>query len=148
MITSQKGIELNKYFESCKLTSYLCPAGVWTIGYGHTRTARSGMTITRFQAEQLLKEDLLIVETQINKLDLNLNQNQFDALVSFTFNLGIGNLKKSKLLQLIKLDPNDFLIAFEFPKWRKANGVVLKGLERRRKIEAQLYFTGHANESS
>lgn len=142
MKTSQKGIELIKYFEGCKLRAYLDATGIPTIGYGHTLTARMGLTITQEKADFLLNDDLLITENQINKLNLNLNQNQFDALVSFIYNVGIGNFHKSTLLRLVKVDASDFLIAFEFIKWTKAGRSVLPGLETRRKKEAKLYFTG------
>ena len=142
MKLSQKGLDFIKYFEGCKLKAYLDPAGIATIGYGNTRIARLGLKISSYQAEALLKEDIIIKEAEINRLNLNLNQNQFDAIVSFVFNLGIGNLKRSTLYKLLQKNPNNFMIAFEFPKWRRANGKVIPGLERRRKREAQMYFTG------
>lgn len=144
MKTSKKGIDLIKHFEGCKLIGYMCPAGVPTIGYGHTRVAKVGWRISEEAAEKLLVEDLTIFEAQINKLDLDLTQDQFDAIVSFVFNLGIGNFQKSTLLKLIKADPTDFYIAFEFLKWTRAGRVVLPGLELRRKAEAKLYFTGRS----
>lgn len=142
MKLSQRGLNFIKHFEGCKLKAYLDPAGITTIGYGNTRIARLDLEISRYQAETLLKEDISIKEAEINRLNLNLNQDQFDAIVSFVFNLGIGNLKRSTLYKLLQKNPNNFMIAFEFPKWRRANGKVIPGLERRRKHEAQMYFTG------
>lgn len=142
MKTSPKGIELIKYFEGCKLRAYLDATSIPTIGYGHTLTARMGLVITQEKADLLLKDDLFFAETHINKLNLILQQNQFDALVSFIYNVGIGNFNKSSLLRLVKENPNNFFIAFEFIKWTKAGTVVLPGLALRRKTEAKLYFTG------
>jgi lysozyme len=142
MRISQIGIDLIKFFEGCKLTAYLDASGTWTIGYGHTRLARSGWIINQAEAEDLLKTDLLHTEALIRGLGLSLNQNQFDALVSLVYNIGIGNLRRSTLLRMLQKDPNDFFLVYEFPKWRKAGGKILPGLERRRKAEAILYFTG------
>ena len=140
MKTSEIGLDLIKSFEGLKLESYLCPAKVWTIGYGHTQGVRQGQAISEQQAESLLKGDLLIYEKAVLSHNLKLNQNQFDALVSFTYNVGPGNLAKSTLLRKVKLNPNDLSIRDEFMKWNKAKGKVLAGLTRRRKAEADLYF--------
>ena len=166
LTTSQKGISLIKSFETLHdgdltklgLQPKMCPAGVWTEGYGHAILDASGHQLkgpenkalayqlakvkNEKEAEQLLAADLSSVESQINRLGLRLNQHQFDSLVSFTFNLGIGNLRSSTLLKLVRNNPNDFKIAYELPKWRRANGKILLGLERRRQSEASLYFTG------
>ena len=142
MRTSKKGIDFIKHFEGCKLAAYLDAAGVPTIGYGHTVIAKIGMCITQKTAEQLLREDLIMTEVPLKRLELNLTQNQFDALVSLIFNIGIGNFKKSTLLKLIKVYPDNSQIVNEFKKWRKAGGKILPGLERRRQAEAVLYFTG------
>lgn len=147
MRTSANGIRLIQEFEGLRLTSYLCSAGVPTIGYGATfyhdgTKVKLGQTITREQANQLLVDHLKQFEGSVIGL-LNgvvLNQNQFDALVSFTFNLGAANLAKSQLLRFIKANPNDPKIAAEFAKWNRAGGEVSTGLVRRRKKEAQLYF--------
>ena len=130
-----------------RLTSYLCSASVPTIGYGATyyhdgSKVKLGQTITKEQASQMLVEHLKEFEGSVTGL-LNgtaVNQNQFDALVSFCYNLGAGNLAKSQLLRFVKLNPNDPRIAAEFAKWNRAGGNVLTGLVRRRKKEAQLYF--------
>jgi lysozyme len=148
MRTSANGIRLIQEFEGLRLTSYLCSAGVPTIGYGATfyhdgTKVKLGQTITREQANQLLVDHLKQFEGSVTGL-LNgvvLNQNQFDALVSFCYNLGAGNLAKSQLLRFVKANPNDPKIAAEFLKWNRAGGEVSTGLVRRRKKEAQLYFT-------
>lgn len=145
---SDNGIRLIQEFEGLRLTSYLCQAGVATIGYGATFYAdgtkvKLKETITRDEANKLLKDTLKGFEGSVIGLlnKTKVNQNQFDALVSFTFNLGAGNLAKSQLLRFIKANPNDPKIAAEFAKWNRAGGEVSTGLVRRRKKEAQLYFT-------
>ena len=143
MKTSEKGIELIKKFEGCKLTAYKCPAGIWTIGYGHTRNVHKGEVITQQQADELLKQDLLVYEAGINVMKLNINQNQFDSLVSFAFNLGLGALQKSTLLKRIKVNPNDPKIKDEFLRWSYAGGKQLKGLLLRRQAECDLYFNNN-----
>lgn len=141
MQTSKKGIELIKKHEGCRLKAYLCPAGVWTIGYGHTKDVKPNDAITEEQTEELLKQDLGMFEEVITKhLDVALSQNQFDALVSFAFNVGCGALLGSTLWEKLQKDPSDESIAGEFAKWRNANGKVLSGLVKRRADEAKLYF--------
>lgn len=140
MKTSDKGIKLITAHEGLRLEAYKCPAGVYTIGYGHTRTARPGMVITRHRAEELLKDDLVTAENAVNNQNLKLNQNQFDALVSFVFNVGSGNFRTSTLLRKVKANVDDPSIADEFMRWNKANGRVLFGLVRRREEESNLYF--------
>jgi lysozyme len=148
MKSSSNGIRLIQEFEGLRLTSYLCSAGVPTIGYGATYYAdgikvKLGQTITNAQAAQLLKDHLKEFEGSVVGLlnTTKVNQNQFDALVSFCYNLGAANLAKSQLLRFIKANPNDSKIAAEFAKWNRAGGEVSTGLVRRRKKEAQLYFT-------
>ena len=140
METSQNGLELIKKHEGLKLKAYLCPANVWTIGYGHTRTARQGMVISEQQAEDLLKSDLDISE-KVVKHSGNYNQNQFDALVSFVFNVGSGAFKSSTLLKKIKAGAPESEIRHQFSRWNKANGKELAGLTKRRQDEADLYFS-------
>jgi len=140
MKTSDKGIGLIKRFEGLRLKAYLCPAGKPTIGYGHTKDVKLGDVITEEEAEQLLLEDLIVVENEINKHNLDINQNQFDALVSFVYNVGVGNFRTSTLLKKIKTDPNDKTIANEFKRWVYSNGKKLPGLVKRREEEAKLYF--------
>jgi lysozyme len=148
MKSSDSGIRLIQEFEGLRLTSYLCSAGVASIGYGATyyqdgSKVKLGQTITRDQADQLLKDHLKEFEGSVLGLlnTTKVNQNQFDALVSFCFNLGAGNLAKSQLLRFVKANPNDPKIALEFAKWNRAGGEVSRGLVRRRKKEAELYFT-------
>ena len=143
MKTSEKGINLIKKFEGCKLTAYKCPAGIWTIGYGHTRNVHKGEIIIQQQADELLKQDLLVYEAGINVMKLNINQNQYDSLVSFAFNLGLGALQKSTLLKRIKVNPNDTKIKDEFLRWSYAGGKQLKGLLLRRQAECDLYFNNN-----
>ena len=140
MKTSDVGIELIKKYEGCILKSYKCPSGVWTIGYGHTNGVKSGMQITKAQALDYLKQDLSTFEKAVtNYVKVPLNQNQFDALVSFSFNCGTGALKTSTLLQ--KLNSSDYNgAANEFLKWNKSNGKVLNGLVKRRKEEKELFL--------
>ncbi|MDD6387620.1 MAG: lysozyme [Bacilli bacterium] len=140
MKTSNVGIELIKKYEGCVLKAYKCPSGVWTIGYGHTNGVKSGMQITKAQALNYLKQDLSIYEKAVtNYVKVPLNQNQFDALVSFSFNCGTGALKTSTLLQ--KLNSSDYNgAANEFLKWNKSNGKVLNGLVKRREEEKELFL--------
>ncbi len=141
MKTSKAGIELIKKYEGLRLASYVDSAGVLTIGYGHTGGVKMGDVITKEEAERLLIEDLSVAENEINRYGLNLCQNQFDALVSFVYNVGIGNFRKSTLLKKLLADPNDPTIASEFNRWIYAGGRVLQGLVKRRSEEARLYFS-------
>ena len=141
MRTSRKGIEFIKAHEGLRLDAYLCPAGVPTIGYGHTHGVKMGDRITEEQAEKFLIDDLAVAETEVNRYGLHLTQNQFDALVSFVFNVGVGNFRSSTLLKRLKANPNDPDIANQFKKWVYGNGKVLPGLVRRREDEAKLYFS-------
>lgn len=140
MKTSDKGINLIKAHEGLVLTAYKCPADIWTIGYGHTKDVKPGQTITALQADEFLKQDLQMFEKAVNAHNLNINQNQFDALVSFTYNVGPGNLQKSTLLKKVKLNVSDPTIAIEFAKWNKGGGRILPGLVKRRESESKLYF--------
>ena len=142
MTTSKNGIELIKRHEELRLKAYQCPAGVWTIGYGSTGGVRPGDVITEAQAEVKLREDLRMAEREVGRHKLNINQNQFDALVSFTFNVGSGNFRSSTLLNLVRRDPNDPGIERQFNRWIYAKGRVLPGLVKRRKEEANLYING------
>lgn len=140
MKTSKKGIDLIKKFEGCKLTAYADAVGVFTIGYGHTGDVKRGQKITQDDADALLKKDIEKFETLVNLLILNnykFNQNEFDALVSFAFNLGGGNLKK------LTGDGkrNKGQIADAIPLYNKAGGKVLSGLVKRRKAERDLFLT-------
>lgn len=141
MKISNKGIELIKKHEGFRSKAYRCSANVLTIGFGHTLNVKSTDVINKEQAEYFLRQDVKSAESDVNREKLNLTQNQFDALVSFVFNLGVGNLKKSTLLRKVKANPNDPTIRGEFERWIYAGGKVLSGLVKRRKEEADLYFT-------
>ncbi|CAM6806743.1 lysozyme [Enterobacter hormaechei] len=146
MQTSDKGISLIKQFEGCKLTAYQDSVGVWTIGYGWTQPVdgkpiRAGMTIKQETAERLLKTGLVSYESDVSRLvKVGLTQGQFDALVSFTYNLGARSLSTSTLLR--KLNSGDYAgAADEFLRWNKAGGKVLNGLTRRREAERALFLS-------
>ena len=140
MRTSQKGIDLIKKFEGCRLEAYKCPAGIWTIGYGHTKGVKDGMIITQTQAEEFLREDLRIFEQAVEAcVKVPLSQNQFDALVSFCYNCGSGALKTSTLLRLHN-EGKYSSAADQFLRWNKAGGKVLVGLTRRREEEREMFL--------
>lgn len=138
---SQNGLKLTESFEGLRLEAYQDQVGVWTIGYGHTSGVTPGMVCTQDQAQAWLLEDVQGASFAVNRMvTVQLNQNQFDALVDFTFNLGSGNLASSTLLRL--LNAGDFTgAANEFPKWNHAGGVVVDGLTKRRKAEQELFLT-------
>ena len=142
MKLSQQGLDLIKRHEGLKLKAYICPAGIPTIGYGHTRTAQIGGTITEQQAEELLKQDVSYAEVGVYRQLPNLKQNQFDALVSFVFNVGYGNFQKSTLLKRIKEGAACSEIKYQFSRWNKGGGKVLAGLTKRREDESNLYCNG------
>ena len=139
MTTSSKGVSLIKQFEGCRLKAYKCPAGVLTIGYGHTAGVKEGDTITQEQADDYLRNDLAKYEKAVMNYNgiYHFNQNQFDALVSFTYNCGIGNLKN--LTQSGKRTLAQ--ISTKLLLYNKAGGVVLRGLQRRRAAEKELFDT-------
>lgn len=145
MEINKAGKDLIKRFEGCKLKAYKCPAGVWTIGFGNTfyedgTKVKEGDVITQERADELFD---IIINDFVRMTDLlvksDVTENNFSALVSFTFNVGTGNLKKSTLLKKVNANPKDPSIKAEFMKWTRANNVVLKGLVRRREAEAKLY---------
>ena len=146
MQISDKGIALIKQFEGCKLTAYQDSVGVWTIGYGWTQPVdgkpiRAGMTIKQETADRLLKTGLVSYESDVSRLvKVGLTQGQFDALVSFTYNLGARSLSTSTLMR--KLNASDYAgAADEFLRWNKAGGKVLNGLTRRREAERALFLS-------
>tara|TARA_B100001109_G_C18736433_1_gene414525 strand:- start:272 stop:715 length:444 start_codon:yes stop_codon:yes gene_type:complete len=139
METSNEGISLIQKFEGCELEAYQCSAGVWTIGYGHTKDVVEGMTITKEQAEQMLVDELHEYENYINEyVTVALSQNQFDALVSWVYNLGPANLKASTMLKVLNSGKYEDVPA-QMKRWNKAGGKVLEGLIRRREAEACLF---------
>lgn len=140
MTTSENGLKIIKNFEGLRLTAYRCPAGKWTIGYGHTKNVKKGMYISEAVATHFLIEDVQRVEPVINSYNsiYHWTQNEFDALVSFTFNCGTGNLKKLlKYGQRTKSQIADAILLYN-----KANGKVVKGLVRRRNAERELFVKG------
>lgn len=143
MKTSQKGIDFIKRHEALRLNAYLDAVGVWTIGYGHTKTAKKGMTITEAEAEKLLVDDLKTAEDEINSHNLPLKQHQFDALASFVFNVGTGAFRTSTLLKRLKIDVNHPDIINQLNRWIYGGGKVLSGLVKRRRQEADIYTKGH-----
>ena len=139
MNVSQNCVELIKYFEGFEDTAYLCPANVWTIGYGRTRNVKEGDRITEAQAERDLLEELEEFKHQVlHSVKVELTQNELDALTSWTYNLGVGNLKSSTLLKKLNAG-NKSEVPAEMIRWNKANGKVLAGLTKRREAEAELW---------
>lgn len=142
--TSEVGKNLIKEFEGFRAKAYLCPAGVWTVGYGTTRInghkVSESTQITTEEADVFLEQDLKVFEDAINKhVDVELTQNQFDALVAFVYNVGIGNFQSSTLLK--KLNSGDYEGASQqLLRWDKAKGKKLAGLTRRRKAEQKLFL--------
>jgi len=138
-VTSNEGIALIKKFEGCELTAYRCSADVPTLGYGHTRGVSDGDTCTQQEADNMLADDLQEFEQYVNDLvNADLSQNQFDALVAWTYNLGPTNLKASTLLK--RLNEDDIAdVPHQIKRWNKAGGKVLDGLIRRREAEALLF---------
>ena len=141
MEISDKGIKLIKEFEGLELISYLCPAKVWTIGYGHIKGVQEGMEWTEEQAEEALKEEIVGYCKYVEEyVKVPLNQNQFDALVSWTYNLGPTSLKKSTMLKVLNKGNYDE-VPEQIKRWNKARGQVLNGLVRRRDTEAELFVS-------
>ena len=138
-MASANALNIIKEFEGCKLTSYQDVGGTWTIGYGHTKGVTETDIISSAQAEALLVKELKQYENYVRKLvKVPLFQYQFDALVSWTYNLGPTNLKNSTMLMLLNKGRYD-LIPNEMRRWNKVNGKVLEGLVIRRDKEARLF---------
>ena len=139
MKCSKEGLALIKKFEGCRLESYRCSANVLTIGYGHTGGVLETDVITQDVADKLLEQDIEKFEKYVNvNVVVELNQSQFDALVAWTFNLGVGNLRQSTMLK--KLNEGDYQsVPSEMKRWNKAGGKTLEGLIRRRKAEGLLF---------
>lgn len=145
--TGIEGIELIKKFEGFSSKPYLCPAKICTIGYGATfypngkKVTMTDKPVTEAEGVELLKDMLTKFEQYVDSYCIDkITQHQFDALVSFCYNLGPSNLKSSTLLKKVNINPNDETIRLEFMKWTKASNKVLKGLVLRRTAEADLYF--------
>ena len=136
------GITLIKQFEGCRLKAYRDIVGKWTIGYGSTTGVSEGDEITAEEAEERLQRDLAWFENGVAKVvEVKIRQNQFDALVSLTYNIGLGNFRKSTVLRKLN-NRDDFGAAAAFLMWRKAGGVEVVGLLRRRRAERELFLRG------
>jgi len=139
MKISQEGLALIKKFEGCELKAYHCAAGVPTIGYGSTHGVTMDMEITQEEADELLMDDVSKFEEAVTKaVKVPLEQNQYDALVSWTFNLGPSNLSSSTMLRVLN-EGNYEEVPAQIKRWNKAGGKVLQGLIRRREAEALLF---------
>lgn len=138
--SSRAGLSLIKQFEGCKLSAYLCPAGIPTIGYGRTTGVKLGQTITQSQADAWVVEEYDAFEARVYRIvTVPLTANQLGALVSFAYNVGTGALASSTLLRL--LNAGDYKgAAAQFARWNKAGGRVLAGLTKRRAAEAALFL--------
>lgn len=140
MRASDRVREFIKKHEALRLKAYKCPAGVWTIGYGHTKGVSPSDVITLQQAEKFFNEDVKSSEISVLRLVRKpLTQNQFDALVSFVFNIGAGKFQDSTLLRIINTNPNDQDIDRQFKRWVYSKGVILPGLKTRREEESKIY---------
>ena len=141
-----RGIPIIRKYEGLRLQAYLCPAGVWSIGFGSTfyengSKVQEGDKITIDRADRLLFDIVQKFEISVRGLIKKpLNENQIGALTSFAFNVGVGSLKSSTLLKKVNANPDDLTIHNEFLRWTKAGGKQLKGLVARREAEADLYF--------
>lgn len=147
MKISERGLNLIKRYEGLRLRPYKCPAGLWTVGYGHvigdgrTLPESARRTYTKEEVDSLLQKDVARFERGVLRLcPVPLTQGQFDALVSFSFNFGLGNLERSTLRMKTNRGETD-RAAKEFLKWVRANGKVLSGLVNRRKDEARLFLS-------
>lgn len=148
MTPSPRCLNLIKEFESCRLKAYLDGGGVWTIGWGTTvypsgGKVRRGDTCRQDAADEYFMHDVAVKSVAVDKLTagVKLKQQQYDALVSFSYNVGSAALKSSTLLRLLRVNPADPAIRTQFMRWNKDNGKVVAGLTRRRAAEASLYFS-------
>jgi len=140
MKASETAYKLIRHFEGLRLNKYLCPGGMWTIGYGHNLGPNpSRLTrITKDQAESMLSADVAVREDQVNRLDLDLEQHEFDAIIDFVFNVGVGTFQRSTLLRLIRMGAKEEA-ADQFERYRIAGGVVQPGLVKRRAAEEAVF---------
>lgn len=147
MTIAENGIKLIQHFESCELKSYQDGKGIWTIGWGNTQyenglSVKKGEVITQQRADELFKTIVSRFDSGVTKrIRSTVTQNMFDALVSFTYNCGFRNLDESTLLKKVNKNPNDISIREEFMRWINKGSSFERGLTRRRKAEADLYFT-------
>lgn len=147
MKISNKGIDFIIKEEGERLTAYKCAAGVWTIGIGHTgKDVYQGLKITKERSRELLMQDIAKFEKGVNdSIQVDLTQEQFNALVSFAFNVGVAAFKNSTLRKIINNKGKSEDIRYQFSRWNKAGGKVLAGLVNRRKREADLFILGVYN---
>lgn len=138
MRSSDTLIEAIKGFEGFRAEAYKCPAGVWTIGYGHTAGVKKGQRVSQARAEELLRQDLRSAEASVNKLGVAKTQGQYDALVDITFNC--GDMSKSTLVRKIREGAGKDEITKEFMRWVHSDGKVLPGLIKRRKWDAERFY--------
>src|SRR5574344_1308280 len=138
---TQQGLDLIKKYEGLRLEAYKCPAGVWTIGYGHTKGVIKGMKISKEEAEKLLQQDVSVFELQVINTVGKLSDCKIDALVSFAYNVGIAAFRGSTLCRKVKANSDDASIRSEFGKWVYAGSKKLPGLVKRRAEEAEMYFS-------
>ena len=142
------GVDLVKEFEGCRLEAYLCPAQVWTIGYGRTTGVSSGDKITQHQAEEFLMEELQSFARDVKRLlKIELNPAQFSALVSLAYNVGVGAVSRSRCLKRLH-ERNWAAMKIEWMDFNKAKGVELPGLTRRRAAELKLFFNGESSSAA
>lgn len=141
MITNDAGRKIIMDAEGCRLEAYKCPAGVWTIGYGHTGDVKAGQVITQHQAEVILEHDLQACEFAVGKMAPQATGPQFSALVSLAFNIGTGALERSRLMRAFRQGAI-LTAAAEFLSWNLAAGKVLPGLVKRRAAERKLFLQG------
>lgn len=140
MKPSQACIDFIKSFEGFKAHAYLCPAGVWTIGYGTTEYVEPGDTVTEEEACELLRKDVQEAADAVDDLvDVELTQSQYDALCSFIYNVGRSAFSNSTMLKMLNRGASAMEIAPQFDRWIKANGQVLPGLTRRRAAEREMF---------
>ena len=140
MTTTEILIEKMMEMEGCRLEAYEDAAGVPTIGYGHTKNVRMGDRISEYWAKELLRDDIEEAEWQVKELKVARTEGQLDALTSFAFNLGIGRLKESTLLKIIRKGGSKAAITREFKRWVYADGKRMPGLVKRREWEARRFF--------
>lgn len=138
---TKEGLDLIKKYEGLRLEAYKCPAGVWTIGYGHTKGVMPRMKISKEEAERLLKHDVSIVELKVVNTVGKLQACKIDALVSFAYNVGVAAFRGSTLCRKVKANSDDASIRAEFGKWVYAGSKKLPGLVKRRAEEAEMYFS-------
>ena len=139
---TREGFELIRRYEGLRLEAYMCPAGVWTIGYGHTKGVYKGMRISKEEAEMFLRQDVELIELQVVNTVGKLSDCKIAALVSFAYNVGVAAFRRSTLCRKVKANSDDASIRAEFGKWVYAGSKKLPGLVKRRAEEAEMYFGG------